>query len=105
MINQSSDGDIIAGVARLTGWYPVRGSSSKGGKDALKLMIRLFRETRLAGHIMDGPNGLMEKVKSGTIRLTLDANAAIVPFYIATDRFCFFNSCEIGDILYFLCQT
>ena len=29
MISQSRDGDIIAAVAKRSGWYPVRGSSSK----------------------------------------------------------------------------
>ena len=28
------DGEVVAGVAKLTGWHPVRGSSSKGGRSA-----------------------------------------------------------------------
>lgn len=92
MISRSRDGDLIAGVARLTGWCPVRGSSSKGGKEALRVMIDLLKETGLAGHIMDGPRGPAGKVKPGAIRLALDAGAAIVPFYIAADHCWFFNS-------------
>ena len=37
----SADGELVAGVARRTGWYPVRGSSSSGGREALTEMIEL----------------------------------------------------------------
>ncbi|MFH1123245.1 MAG: lysophospholipid acyltransferase family protein [Pseudomonadota bacterium] len=92
MISQSMDGDIIAGVARRTGWCPVRGSSSKGGKEALKVMIGRLKETGLAAHIMDGPRGPIGRVKRGAIRLALEANAVIVPFYVSADRAWFFKS-------------
>jgi lysophospholipid acyltransferase (LPLAT)-like uncharacterized protein len=92
MISRSKDGDLIAGVAQLTGWYPVRGSSLRGGKDALKEMIRRLRKKRLAAHIMDGPRGPMGIVKPGAIRLALAGNAVLVPFYIASDRAWYANS-------------
>lgn len=92
MISQSSDGDIIAGIARLSGWRPVRGSSSKDGKIALDEMTKRLKAGGLAGHIMDGPRGPVGKVKAGAIRLALDADAVIVPFYIFADRAWFFNS-------------
>jgi hypothetical protein len=92
MISQSRDGDLIAGVAKFTGWHPVRGSSSRGGKEALKVMISRLKENGLAGHIVDGPQGPAGVVKAGAIRLALSADAVIVPFYIDTDRLWFFNS-------------
>lgn len=92
MISQSSDGDIIAGIARLSGWRPVRGSSSKDGKIALKEMIKHLQKTGLAAHIVDGPRGPAGKVKAGAIRLALNADAVIVPFYVSADRAWFFNS-------------
>ena len=36
MISQSKDGELVAGVAKRSGWNPVRGSSSRGGREALK---------------------------------------------------------------------
>ena len=92
MISKSRDGEIIASVAKRNGWYPVRGSSSKGGGEALKLMIKHLKKYRLAGHIVDGPRGPAGKVKAGTIRLAHAANAVIVPFYVAADRAWYFNS-------------
>jgi len=57
MISRSSDGELIAGIARRSGFYPVRGSSSRGGREALGEMIDKLRETGFAGHILDGPTG------------------------------------------------
>lgn len=92
MISRSKDGAIVAGVARRTGWRPIRGSSSRGGKAALKRMIRHLRATQLSGHIVDGPRGPAGVVKSGVIRMAQVSGAAIVPFYITADRYWIFNS-------------
>ncbi len=92
MISQSMDGDIIAGIAKRSGWFPVRGSSSKGGKESLRQMIDRLKMTGLAAHIMDGPRGPMGKVKAGAIRIAQEAEAVIVPFYTKADRAWFFNS-------------
>ncbi|MBW1692690.1 MAG: DUF374 domain-containing protein [Deltaproteobacteria bacterium] len=35
IISQSRDGELIAKIAHLLGWYAVRGSSSRGGTKAL----------------------------------------------------------------------
>lgn len=92
MVSQSRDGETIAGVARLTGWRTVRGSSSRGGKVALKEMIQALQRTGLAGHIVDGPRGPMGYVKPGAIRLAMETGAYIVPCYAEADRAWFFNS-------------
>jgi len=92
MISGSSDGEIIAGVAGRSGWNPVRGSSSKGGKEALRRMIECLWKSGVAGHIVDGPKGPAGQVKAGVIRLANAADAAIFPFYAFADRAWYFNS-------------
>ena len=92
MISRSADGDLIAGVARRTGWRPARGSSSKGGKTAMMEVINYLKETGLAAHILDGPQGPIGKVKPGAISIALATGAAIVPFYVEADRAWYFNS-------------
>ena len=92
MISRSADGELIAGVARHIGWHTIRGSSTEGGKAALKEMIRHLRKNRLAGHVVDGPKGPMGQVKAGAIHLALMTGAVIVPVYVSADRAWIFNS-------------
>jgi lysophospholipid acyltransferase (LPLAT)-like uncharacterized protein len=92
MISQSSDGEVVAGVAKLTGWHAVRGSSSKDGKKALSTIIAKLKETRLAAHILDGPRGPAGEVKAGAIRLAHAADAAIVPCNVTAKNAWYFNS-------------
>ena len=73
MISRSTDGEVIAGVASRTGWDPVRGSSSKGGKDALHEMIDRLKERKVAAHIVDGPRGPIGIIKPGAIRMAQKA--------------------------------
>lgn len=92
MISKSADGEVIAGVSEKSGWCAVRGSSSRGGKVALRKMIEHLSRTGLAGHIVDGPKGPAGIVKAGIIHLAKASNAAIVPFYVYADKAWYFKS-------------
>lgn len=92
MISQSSDGNIVAGVAERTGWNTVRGSSSTDGMAALKKMIANLKKSKLAAHILDGPRGPSGKVKAGVIRLAHATDAVIVPFSVSAEKAWYFNS-------------
>ena len=86
MISQSKDGDIVADIARLIGWTPIRGSSSKGGFSGLFNIIKHLRKGCLAAHVVDGPRGPAGRVKSGTIPLAHAAGARILPTSISADK-------------------
>ena len=92
MISQSRDGEIVAKLALRSGWNPVRGSSSKGGSEALKKMIANLKEKKLAAHIVDGPKGPAGVVKPGVIRLAHAANAVIVSFSVSAEKAWYLNS-------------
>ena len=92
MISQSQDGEMIAGVATKCGWLPVRGSSSRGGSQALKTLVEKLKENGLAAHIADGPQGPAGKLKRGAIYLAQATGASIVPMYISADKAWHFNS-------------
>lgn len=86
MISQSKDGEMIAGVANLTGWHTARGSSTRGGRTALEEMIHWINDNSLGAHILDGPTGPAGVVKNGIVKMALDTKAHIVPMYIVTDN-------------------
>jgi lysophospholipid acyltransferase (LPLAT)-like uncharacterized protein len=92
MISQSKDGDIIANIAEKSGWYAVRGSSSRDGGRALKGMIGQLKLSGLGAHIVDGPRGPAGVIKAGVISLARATGAVVVPVYITSDRAWYFNS-------------
>jgi lysophospholipid acyltransferase (LPLAT)-like uncharacterized protein len=92
MISRSNDGSLIAGVAVLSGWRAVRGSSSRDGQRALAEMIANLRDSGLAGHILDGPRGPAGVVKRGAVHLAGGAGAVIVPVYAEARRRWIFSS-------------
>jgi lysophospholipid acyltransferase (LPLAT)-like uncharacterized protein len=92
MISQSRDGDIIAPVAQLTGWHVARGSSSRGGKDAMEEMIQRLETGCLGANLVDGPTGPVGKVKPGAIRMAQRSGAWLVPCVVIPESAWFFRS-------------
>ncbi len=92
MISQSRDGELIAGVANKIGWHTARGSSTRGGKNAMGAMISHIKQHGFGAHILDGPTGPIGKVKAGAIKIAKETNAFIVPFYITSENAWFFKS-------------
>ena len=71
MISRSKDGEILAQCASGFGVIPVRGSSGKGGRDALKLMQQhLESGGKGCATVLDGPQGPAYVAKKGMIVLS-----------------------------------
>lgn len=92
MISQSRDGDIIADIYGRLKFRPVRGSSSRGGKEALAAMIEDLEKNQLAVHVLDGPRGPRAVVKAGIVVLAQSSGVPIFPVYISVDRAWVLNS-------------
>jgi len=92
MISQSRDGDIIAEIAIRLNFRPVRGSSSRGGKEALAAMIADLETHQCAVHALDGPRGPIGIVKAGLIAMAQLSGVPVVPVYISVDRAWMLNS-------------
>jgi len=92
MISKSRDGDFVARIARQVGWIPVRGSSSRGGREALRAMVQGVNENRIGGHIVDGPTGPPRIIKPGLISLAQSAKAVICPTVVSYEKVWIANS-------------
>jgi lysophospholipid acyltransferase (LPLAT)-like uncharacterized protein len=80
MVSASRDGDIIASTIERFGLQAVRGSSGRGGGEALDAMIDGLRARPVsAGIIVDGPKGPPLVAKTGTIVLARSTGLPIVP--------------------------
>jgi len=80
MVSASRDGDLIADTMALFGLRAARGSSTRGGRQALDVMIEEVNRLRCsAGVIVDGPKGPPEVAKMGAITLAKATGLPIVP--------------------------
>lgn len=86
MISASKDGGLLAGVLEYFQVTPVRGSSSRRGRQALLEMTRLLESGMTAAITPDGPRGPRYKAQTGVIALSQLSGAPIVPVTMRTDR-------------------
>lgn len=83
----SKDGEMMNTVIRLLGGVTSRGSSTRGGINALKGLIRLVRdEKRNSSFAVDGPKGPIYKVKPGVFELSRLMNSPIYTVGVSCDR-------------------
>ena len=72
MVSRSRDGELAAAVVAKCGFIPVRGSSSRGGKDALRAMAdctNARQEGTIGVLTVDGPRGPRHVCKAGAVVL------------------------------------
>ncbi len=85
MFSRSRDGDLLAGFAERLGVIPVRGSSSRGGGEALRKMTEFLSGPglRKAATVLDGPRGPRCVAKKGMIVLAREAGVPLVPIMVS----------------------
>ncbi len=86
LISASKDGDMLARTFARFGQQAVRGSSSRGGKAALKAMIELSRSEFDLAITPDGPKGPRHQVKDGVLQLARVSKRPIIPMSFACAR-------------------
>lgn len=86
IISTSKDGDIMNRAVELLGAETVRGSSTRGGSQALKGIIRLKKKGRRPSVAVDGPKGPLHQVKSGVFQISRLTDLPIVPISFEASR-------------------
>ncbi|MCX7810359.1 MAG: lysophospholipid acyltransferase family protein [Leptospiraceae bacterium] len=81
LISQSRDGELINRIVKRFNNHSVRGSSSKGGIQALKVLIKIAREGKRILITPDGPRGPAFKLQPGIITLASQTGIPIIPFH------------------------
>lgn|SRR5262245_36363943 len=85
LISQHADGQLIANICRHLGFGLVRGSTTRGGVEALRYMLRAGGDVHLA-ITPDGPRGPRRIVQPGVVYLAARTGLPIVPVGIGHDR-------------------
>jgi lysophospholipid acyltransferase (LPLAT)-like uncharacterized protein len=83
MTSRSFDGEYIARIIQKLGFVPVRGSSSRGGAEALRGMKSELKEGRAVAFTIDGPRGPKYVAKPGPVLLACSTELPMAAFYVA----------------------
>ncbi len=86
MVSTSKDGDLMNTVLILLGGATSRGSSTRGGANALRGLLSLLKQGRNAVVAVDGPKGPIYKVKPGVFEISRLAQAPIFAARVNVDR-------------------
>jgi lysophospholipid acyltransferase (LPLAT)-like uncharacterized protein len=86
LASRSRDGELVARWVRRFGLEPVRGSSTRGGGEALRALARTLRSGGEVVVVPDGPRGPREVCKPGVIALARLTGAPIVPMALGASR-------------------
>ena len=80
MVSRSWDGEVIDRSIRRMGYDTTRGSSSRGGKEALWEMIDMINERKYcSGLAVDAPRGPSRQVKIGIVVVAKETGQPVVP--------------------------
>lgn len=86
LISQHTDGEVIAQICQRLGIGVIRGSTARGGCQALLEMIRSTDETTHLGITPDGPRGPRRELKAGVVMIASQTGLPIVPVGIGFSR-------------------
>ncbi len=85
LISRSRDGEIAANICQPWGYHVFRGSSSTGGAQGLKQMVRHLQRPQgpaLAGMALDGPHGPAHNIQPGAGWLSEKLRLPLYPVHI-----------------------
>ncbi|HMS34842.1 MAG TPA: lysophospholipid acyltransferase family protein [Ignavibacteria bacterium] len=86
LVSASEDGDILNRLLVKWRYNVVRGSSSKGGKDALKELIEIVNKNYSAVITPDGPRGPAGEIKNGALIVSNKCGIPVIPVKIVYHR-------------------
>ena len=79
LISRHRDGELIARLVQRLGFVTARGSSTRGGGEGARALMRHVEQGRLTAITPDGPRGPARRVKPGLIWLASRSGLPIVP--------------------------
>ncbi len=83
MVSRSFDGEYIARIIEKLGFVAVRGSSSRGGSEALRGMKDELEKGAAVAFTIDGPRGPKYVAKAGPVLLARASGLPMAAFYVA----------------------
>lgn len=92
MVSLSRDGEYGTRLVKWLGHKSVRGSSTRGGSQALKDLTERIKQDARGGMLADGPVGPARVAKIGAVVMARNAEVPLLPVVWGTDRCWVLNS-------------
>jgi len=92
LASKSKDGDFVTYIFDRIGFSTARGSSSKGGREGLRELLRKIEDGYIPAISVDGPLGPRRKAKQGVVQVSKRGRIAILPTTAVADRMWVFTS-------------
>jgi len=86
LISSHPDGRLIANTIAHFGFRTVAGSSTRGGGEALRTLVRHLKDGHSIGVTPDGPRGPRMRAGDGVLVLARLSGAAILPVAVSVGR-------------------
>jgi len=82
LVSQSKDGEVLSNILIKWGYEVIRGSSSKGSKDALNKIILSAKNNKSVVITPDGPRGPVYAIKNGALIVSKECSIPVIPVRI-----------------------
>jgi len=86
LASASKDGEWAAGLIKRAGNIPIRGSSSRGGRQAIVQMVDALKGGMSGGLIPDAPKGPARVSKPGALVVAQRSGVPVIPTAFAAER-------------------
>lgn len=84
LMSAHRDGRLAAGIVARFGIHSIAGSTSKGGAQGLRTLLKVLREGGCVGITPDGPRGPRMRAGDGIVSVARLSGAPIVPLALGT---------------------
>ncbi|RYZ82382.1 MAG: DUF374 domain-containing protein, partial [Proteobacteria bacterium] len=75
LVSRSLDGEIVSRLAHAIGLKAIRGSSKKGGREALAILVDQTHNGLRSAITIDGPKGPIFEIKRGVFCISAETGA------------------------------
>ncbi|HUU39833.1 MAG TPA: lysophospholipid acyltransferase family protein [Desulfatiglandales bacterium] len=87
LFSPSEDGDLLVDFAKKLGVIPARGSSTRGGKEGSRRMVKFLNAGgRVVATVADGPQGPALRAKPGLVRISQKSGAYLIPMIWSANK-------------------
>ncbi len=86
LTSKSKDGEILARILKKWNYKVIRGSSSKGGDEALGLMVDYAKNKSSIAITPDGPKGPAHKMKAGAVVVSKKSGCPVILVGVGVEK-------------------